>query len=52
VEREAALAEAEDQKAHFAKFGERLPAAMEKHRQELIARLKKAPEIWRLEEAA
>ena len=52
VEREAALAEAEDQKAHFGKFGGRLPPQMEKQRQELIERLKKAPEVWRLEEAA
>ena len=52
VEREAALAEADDQKAHFGKFGGRLPPQMEKQRQELIERLKKAPEIWRLEEAA
>ncbi len=52
VERTAAKAEAEDQKEHFAKFGARLPSEMEKQRQMLIERLAKAPEIWRLEEAA
>ena len=52
VERDAAIAEAEDQTAHFAKFGDRLPPEMEKQRQALIARLKKAPDVWRVEKAA
>ena len=52
VEREAAKAEAEEQKAYFAKFGDRLPAELEKQRQGLTQRLSKAPEVWRLEEAA
>jgi phosphoenolpyruvate carboxykinase (GTP) len=52
VEREAAKAEAEEQKEHFGKFGDRLPPEMERQRQLLIDRLGKAPAVWRLEEAA
>jgi phosphoenolpyruvate carboxykinase (GTP) len=52
VDRAAAKAEAEDQGKHFGQFGDRLPAELEKQRQALIQRLSKAPEVWRLEEAA
>jgi phosphoenolpyruvate carboxykinase (GTP) len=52
VDRAAAKAEAEDQGKQFAIFGNRLPPELEKQRQGLIQRLSKAPEVWRLEEAA
>lgn len=52
VEREAAKAEGEEQKEYFAKFGDKLPPEMERQRKLLLERLVKAPEIWRLEEAA
>ena len=52
VEREAAKAEAEEQKDYFAKFGDKLPPEMDMQRKLLLDRLGKAPEIWRLEAAA
>ena len=48
IDRAAAHAEAEDQAALFARFGGRLPPALEEERQELIARLEQAPEVWAL----
>jgi len=41
-----ARAEAEDQKSHFARFGDRLPEAMERQRQKLLDRIAAAPETW------
>jgi phosphoenolpyruvate carboxykinase (GTP) len=40
------LEEAEDQGDLFARFGDRLPSALEAERQDLIGRLKSAPPIW------
>jgi phosphoenolpyruvate carboxykinase (GTP) len=46
INREGALAEAEALKEYFAKFGGALPPEMEKQRQALAERAKKAPEVW------
>ncbi|MCW8919048.1 MAG: phosphoenolpyruvate carboxykinase (GTP) [Gammaproteobacteria bacterium] len=46
IDRGAALSEAETQTDHFKPFGNRLPKEMEQQRQELIARLERAPEVW------
>jgi phosphoenolpyruvate carboxykinase (GTP) len=48
VSREGALAEAEELKAYFTRFGDRLPPAIEAERKALEARAKAAPEVWRL----
>jgi phosphoenolpyruvate carboxykinase (GTP) len=48
VDRAAGQNEAEDQKALFDSFGDRLPADMESQRQALIARLDGAPEVWQV----
>ncbi len=50
VNRAEGLAEAEDQKNLFEKFGGRLPKELEEQRQALKSRLDAAPEIWRLED--
>ncbi len=46
INREGAMAEAEALKDYFAKFGKDLPPEMEKQRQALADRAKKAPEVW------
>ena len=46
IERAAGHAEADDQAKFFARFGDRLPPAMERQRRALIARLDAAPEVW------
>jgi phosphoenolpyruvate carboxykinase (GTP) len=46
IDRALGQAEAEDQKSLFARFGDRLPAELEQERQNLIRRLKDAPETW------
>lgn len=48
IESQAALREAEDQKKLFDQFGDRLPAELERQRQNQIARLADAPAIWNL----
>ncbi|MBE9558112.1 MAG: phosphoenolpyruvate carboxykinase (GTP) [Proteobacteria bacterium] len=50
IDRAEGLAEAEDQKAHFAQFDSHLPKALEQQREGLIERLNHAPEMWRAEE--
>ena len=50
IDRAEGLAEAEDQKAHFAQFDGHLPKALEQQREGLIERLTHAPEMWRAEE--
>lgn len=49
IDRDAALAETEDQKSLFETFGEHLPEQLERQRQDLKARLKQAPPVWRLD---
>jgi len=49
VDREAGLAEAEDQKELFDRFDGSLPRALEQQRRRLIERLNIAPEVWRVE---
>ena len=46
INREGAVGEAEALKEYFAKFGKSLPPEMEKQRQALADRAKKAPEVW------
>jgi len=46
IDRAQGQAEAEDQKSLFGRFGDRLPAELEQERQNLIRRLKDAPETW------
>jgi phosphoenolpyruvate carboxykinase (GTP) len=46
IDRGEALAEAEDQKSLFDRFGKRLPSELEQQRQDLIKRLKDAPATW------
>jgi phosphoenolpyruvate carboxykinase (GTP) len=46
INRAEAQAEAEDQKNLFQQFGTHMPAALEKERQALAARLKDAPAVW------
>lgn len=48
IESQAALREAEDQQKLFDQFGDRLPAELERQRQDQIARLADAPAIWNL----
>jgi phosphoenolpyruvate carboxykinase (GTP) len=48
VTREGVLAEAADLKEYFTRFGDRLPKEIEKQRQALEERGKKAPEVWHL----
>ncbi|MBI3707943.1 MAG: phosphoenolpyruvate carboxykinase (GTP) [Proteobacteria bacterium] len=47
INRDEAMREAEDQKTHFALFGDRLPAELELHRMMLAARLSTAPTVWK-----
>jgi phosphoenolpyruvate carboxykinase (GTP) len=49
VDRAEGLAEAEDQKEHFAQFDGHLPEALERQRVDLVERLTQAPEVWRAE---
>jgi len=49
VDKAAGQAEAEDQKAHFDKFGDHLPGEMETQREKLIQRLDQAPDVWKLQ---
>jgi phosphoenolpyruvate carboxykinase (GTP) len=49
VDRAAGLAEAEDQRDLFDKFGSHLPKELELQRELLIERLNRAPEMWRME---
>lgn len=48
VDKAGALADAEDQSELFGRFGDKLPAEMERQRQAQIARLNAGPEIWKL----
>jgi phosphoenolpyruvate carboxykinase (GTP) len=48
VDRAAGLAEAGEQRDFFDRFGDRLPAALEEQRADLIERLNGAPEMWRM----
>lgn len=50
IDRAAGQAEAQDQSAYFAKFGDTLPGEMERQRGLLIERLDQAPEVWKLQE--
>ncbi|NQV46937.1 MAG: phosphoenolpyruvate carboxykinase (GTP) [Rhodospirillaceae bacterium] len=50
VDRSAGQAEAEDQKNHFKRFAGNLPKEMELQRKLLVERLKRAPEVWELED--
>jgi len=48
VPRGEALKDAQEQHAHFAQFGERLPQRLERQRQDQIEKLEAAPDVWRL----
>lgn len=48
IDRDAALAETEDQKTLFGKFGTHLPKELEQQRQALRSRLEDSPDVWRL----
>jgi phosphoenolpyruvate carboxykinase (GTP) len=52
INKEGALAEAEEIKQFYAKFGDRLPAELEKQRQAFENEAKKAPEVWTPADAA
>ncbi|MBL8489088.1 MAG: phosphoenolpyruvate carboxykinase (GTP) [Rhodocyclaceae bacterium] len=52
ISRTGALGEAEEIKGYFAKFGDSLPAELEKQRTALAERAEKAPEIWSIAEAS
>src|SRR5258708_14271924 len=47
IDREEARREAEDQRSWFDTFGPRLPAEMETHRRDLLARVEKSPPVSR-----
>ena len=49
VDRQAGMAEADDQKELFGRFGDRLPRELETQRRRLIKRLDRAPAVWELE---
>ena len=49
IDRAEGLAEAEDQKEHFAQFNGQLPVALEQQRVDMTERLNQAPEVWRAE---
>ena len=46
INKEGAMAEAKEIRQYFDKFGNRLPAELEKQRQALEEQAKKAPEVW------
>ena len=48
INKEGALAEAEEIKEYFAKFGDRLPVEIEAERQKFEDRVKAAPDVWSL----
>ena len=50
IDRRAGVAEAEDQRALFKRFGAKLPDEMERQRQALAERMTTAPKLWRPEE--
>jgi phosphoenolpyruvate carboxykinase (GTP) len=52
INRAEALSEIEEIKGFFDKFGEKLPPELEKQRQEFGKRAEKAPEVWRVVDAA
>jgi len=52
ISRAEAATEVEDIKGFFEKFGEALPPELEAQRQEFGKRVEKAPEVWRVVEAA
>ena len=52
ISRSEALGEIEEIKEFFAKFGQNLPPELEIQRQEFGKRAEKAPEVWRVVEAA
>ena len=52
ISRAEAASEVEEIKSFFEKFGEALPPELEKQRQEFGQRVEKAPEVWRVVEAA
>jgi phosphoenolpyruvate carboxykinase (GTP) len=47
IDREEALAETRDQMELLDRFGRRLPADLERERQELVRRLEAAPAVWK-----
>ncbi|MCC7167817.1 MAG: phosphoenolpyruvate carboxykinase (GTP) [Rhodospirillales bacterium] len=48
IDRDAGLAETQEQIAHFAQFGARLPKELELQRQLLAARLERGPAVWKM----
>lgn len=48
VPRDEALKDAQEQSGHFEQFAAHLPEAMERQRQDQIARLEAAPAMWKL----
>ncbi len=48
INKDGALAEVEEIKAHFAKFGDRLPPELEAERQRFADRVSQAPDVWSL----
>ena len=50
IDRRAGVAEAEDQRALFKRFGAKLPDEMERQRRALAERMTTAPKLWRPEE--
>lgn len=48
IDTAAAVAEVEDQKVHFDKFGDKLPKALEDERLDMLRRLSGAPAKWQL----
>jgi phosphoenolpyruvate carboxykinase (GTP) len=49
ISKAGALAEADEIRTHFARFGNKLPTALEEQRAALHARAAAAPELWRAE---
>ncbi len=48
INKDGALAEVEEIKGHFAKFGDRLPSELEEERRKFAERVGMAPDVWSL----
>ena len=52
INREGALAEADELKDYFAQYGAKLPLELEAERQAFADRISKAPAVWEIKDAA
>ena len=48
IDQQEGIAETEAQKELFERYGDRLPAALEEQRRQVLERLRQAPPVWKL----